>query len=65
MSSEDGIIGEAVALSGAIFVVFISLKLAKIISWSWWWVTSPLLFLISVFILALLITFIVYMLCKC
>lgn len=25
-----------------LFVVFITLKLANVIDWSWWWVTSPL-----------------------
>jgi hypothetical protein len=25
-----------------IFLILGSLKLAKIIDWSWWWVTSPL-----------------------
>lgn len=24
------------------FVVFLSLKLAGVIAWSWWWVTCPL-----------------------
>lgn len=25
-----------------LFVVFLILKLTKVIAWSWWWVTSPL-----------------------
>jgi len=25
-----------------LFVVFLVLKLTKVIGWSWWWVTSPL-----------------------
>lgn len=25
-----------------VFLVFLGLKLAKKIDWSWWWVTSPL-----------------------
>lgn len=25
-----------------LFVVFLILKLTKVIDWSWWWVTSPL-----------------------
>ena len=25
-----------------LFIVFLVLKLANIIDWSWWWVTSPL-----------------------
>ena len=27
---------------GLLFVVFLVLKLCKVIDWSWWWVTSPL-----------------------
>ena len=25
-----------------LFVVFLVLKLCKVINWNWWWVTSPL-----------------------
>ncbi len=25
-----------------IFIVFLILKLTHVISWSWWWITSPL-----------------------
>jgi hypothetical protein len=25
-----------------LFILFLGLKLAKVISWSWWWVTAPL-----------------------
>lgn len=25
-----------------VFVIFLTLKLAGVLSWSWWWVTSPL-----------------------
>lgn len=25
-----------------IFMVFLVLKLTKVVDWSWWWVTSPL-----------------------
>ena len=26
----------------ALFLIFLALKLAHIIAWSWWWVTAPL-----------------------
>ena len=29
-------------LSGALFLVFLILKLTDNIDWSWWWVTSPI-----------------------
>ena len=25
-----------------LFIVFLVLKLTKVISWSWWWITAPL-----------------------
>ena len=27
---------------GAVFIVFLVLKLTGVIDWSWWWVTAPL-----------------------
>lgn len=31
-----------ISLSTILFVVFLILKLTKVIDWSWWWVTAPL-----------------------
>lgn len=34
-----------IGISGAVFIVFLTLKLIgsePVASWSWWWVTSPL-----------------------
>ena len=31
-----------VSLTTVVFIVFLILKLCNVISWSWWWVTSPL-----------------------
>lgn len=31
-----------IGLPGAVFLVFLILKLTDKIDWSWWWVTSPL-----------------------
>ena len=30
-----------ITLLGLLGVVFVTLKLAHVISWSWWWVTLP------------------------
>jgi hypothetical protein len=27
---------------GLMFLIFMTLKLTKVIDWSWWWVTAPL-----------------------
>lgn len=29
-------------LMGAVFIVFLAMKLMGYITWSWWWVTAPL-----------------------
>ena len=31
-----------VGFLGLLFLLFLGLKLGKIIDWSWWWVTMPL-----------------------
>ena len=31
-----------VGIGGALFLVFLTLKLCDVINWSWWWVTAPL-----------------------
>lgn len=31
-----------IGLTGAVFLVFLVLKLTGVITWSWWWVTAPL-----------------------
>ena len=39
---------------GLLTIVFIVLKLCKVIDWSWWWVLFPTLFSIIVFIVVLI-----------
>ena len=53
-SSSDGGVG----FFGALFLVFLTLKLVgvePVASWSWWWVTAPLwapwVLIISIFVL--------------
>jgi hypothetical protein len=38
-STEDTM---KISLPGAVFLVFLILKLTNHIAWSWWWVTAPL-----------------------
>lgn len=33
---------ELAGLPMILFIVFLILKLCKVIAWSWWWVTCPL-----------------------
>jgi len=45
-------------LTTILFLIFLTLKLANFINWSWWWVTSPLwipiAIVIGIYIIALL-----------
>ena len=47
------------SLCSTLFIVFLILKLTKVIDWSWWWVTAPLWGGVAIMILALIILFIV------
>lgn len=38
----------------SIFVIFLVLKLVGVITWSWWWVCSPLIISFGLFIVALI-----------
>ena len=31
-----------IGFAGLLTIVFVVLKLTKVISWSWWWVVSPI-----------------------
>ena len=53
-SSSSGGIG----FGGLLTVVFITLKLTGYITWSWWWVLSPLwigVVLLALFLVAILV----------
>lgn len=41
-------------------LLFIGLKLAGYISWSWWWVLSPIWITLSIFVVILIIIYIIY-----
>ena len=40
-----------------VFLIFLVLKLTKVIDWSWWWVTSPLWIGFAVIFLSLFLFF--------
>lgn len=40
MSKESTASG-GIGVAGLLGVVFVTLKLCKVIDWSWWWVTCP------------------------
>ena len=49
MSDKSGSSG-GVGFLGALTLLFIGLKLGKVIDWSWWWVLSPSLIPIGLFV---------------
>lgn len=49
-----------IGLSGILFVVFLVLKLCKVIDWSWWWITSPLWISAGFALLCAVIAFTIY-----
>ena len=49
-SSSSGI-----RFTSLLTVVFITLKLTKVIDWSWWWVMSPLLIPPAIVLVLLLV----------
>ena len=44
-----------IGFTGALTLVFVTLKLTDVIDWSWWWVLSPLWISVGVFLIILLI----------
>lgn len=33
---------DGIGFGGALFILFLALKLTHVIAWSWWWVCAPL-----------------------
>ena len=46
-----------IGFSGLLTVAFIVLKLTNYISWSWWWVISPIWIPVSIFLIVIIISF--------
>jgi len=40
--SDNKIVYQGPSLCTLLFITFLILKLCKVITWSWWWVTAPL-----------------------
>lgn len=47
--------GSGLGFTGALTIAFIVLKLTNVITWSWWWVLSPIWILLSLAIALLII----------
>ncbi len=42
MSNRSNVSGGGIGFGGALFLLFLGLKLTGHVDWSWWWVTAPL-----------------------
>lgn len=42
MSKKEESAGGGIGILGALFLIFLTLKLCGVIPWSWWWITAPL-----------------------
>lgn len=49
---------ELAGLPMILFIVFLILRLCKVIVWSWWWVTSPL-WIMALLAIAVMILYII------
>ena len=50
-NSSNGGLG----FGGVLAIVFITLKLCKIIDWSWWWVLAPIWIPVGLFVLCIIL----------
>ena len=48
-----------ISFAGLLTIVFVVLKLCGVISWSWWWVVSPLLISMGIYIVALIVLMVI------
>lgn len=53
--------GAGIGFNGALFLLFLGLKLTGHITWSWWWVSSPLWAPLAVFVAVVLIALFLYL----
>jgi len=51
--------GGGLSIASVLTLIFVVLKLVGVISWSWWWVLSPLWLLFGLFIAIIVIVAVV------
>ena len=62
MSDKNNGASGGLGLGTVLFLIFLVLKLCNVITWSWWWVTSPLWISAILWVLILVGVFIYYVL---
>jgi membrane protein YdbS with pleckstrin-like domain len=53
--SSSSTSSSGISFTGALTILFIGLKLTNVITWSWWWVLSPIWISLSLVLFILLI----------
>ena len=59
MANKSSSPSGGVGFAGALTLLFIGLKLGKVIDWSWWWVLSPMWIVFALVLVILLIVFLI------
>lgn len=59
MTNESSSSSGGIGFANALTLLFIGLKLGKVIDWSWWWVLSPLWIGLAVALIVILIVFLI------
>jgi hypothetical protein len=57
--SKESNSSSGIGFTGLLTIVFITLKLCKVIDWSWWWVVSPMLIGAVIWLLVFVIAVII------
>jgi len=52
--------GSGISFLTVLFLIFLTLKISKIITWSWWWIFSPLWIPIAISVIVILIILLIY-----
>jgi len=63
-SSNSNVSSGGIGILGFMFLIFLTLKLCKVITWSWWWVTAPLWMPFSVVVAFLLVVLAIFCIAK-
>jgi len=53
-----------IGFTGLLTILFVAFKLLNIITWSWWWVLSPIWISICIFLVVIIIMFIIAFITK-
>ena len=59
--ANDVKVNGGIGFAGLLAIVFIVLKLTKVIDWSWWWVTCPLWIPVAIFVVLVIIVLLIRM----